>query len=209
VGTVIVDGKPAGSLAAGLATISLPSGAHTVEVQVEGMTAPQQEVNVVVNVQSEVTFDLKPTTTGPAVPSKPSHLRKTIGFVTLGVAGASAVGTAILAALFANDSGSFNTFRESIPTTITSICGNTSATAMATGMNPNQVTSACNQRSNADTEGSLAWTFGGIALGLAAVGVVLIVTDHGKEEGSPAAGSLRIVPTFGPGGGGISASLTF
>ena len=45
---------------------------------------------------------------------------------------------------------------------------------------------------------------------LAAVGVILVVTDKGKEEGPPSpAARLQILPTFGPTGGGVSALLTF
>ena len=43
------------------------------------------------------------------------------------------------------------------------------------------------------------------------VGVILAMTDR-NQEGAPAsssAGKLRIVPSFGPNGGGVTALLTF
>jgi hypothetical protein len=92
VGTVIVDGKPAAQLDHGQATLLLGSGSHTVDVQSEGMSTTSQTVSVVVNATSEVTFDLKAApVTGPPPPSGPSHAKRTIGFITLGVAGAAAM----------------------------------------------------------------------------------------------------------------------
>jgi hypothetical protein len=212
VGTVIVDGKPAGQLAGGQATVQLPSGSHTVDVQVDGMSTTPQNVNIVVNVQSELTFDMRPLTTAPVTPSKPSHLKKTIGFITLAVAGGSAVAAAIFGGLYANDSSQFNTFRQTINPSFTQPCSNNVQNQNLVGvLGLNAVTTGCGYRNSADTEGSLAWTLGGVAVGLAIIGVVLVVTDHpNKEEGSPApAARFRILPTFGPGGGGMAASLTF
>ncbi len=209
-GTVVVDGKPAAQLDHGQATLLLGSGSHNVDVQSEGMSTTAQSVNVVVNATSEITFELKAAPGAPPpAPSGPSHTVKTIGFVTLGVAGAAAIASGVFAGLYASDSGTFNSYRNGIPTTVTNICSG------GTDLGPvNGVTwkTACDKRSAAQTEGTIAWAMGGAAIGLAVVGVVLIVTDKGgKEEGPPApvAGKLQILPTFGPNGGGVSALLSF
>ena len=208
-GTVIVDGKPAAQLDHGQATLLLGSGSHTVDVQSEGLTTTAQNVSVVVNATSEITFELKAGAgVAPPPPSGPSHMLKTIGFVTVAVAGAAAIASGVFVGLYAGDSSTFNTYRNGINTSVTNICSGGTDLGPVSSISWK---SACDKRSAAQTEGTLAWTMGGVAIGLAVVGVVLIVTDHGKEEGppAPAAGKLQILPTFGPNGGGVSALLTF
>jgi hypothetical protein len=206
-GTVVVDGKPMAQLANGIATVSLGSGAHTVDIEAPGMSTTPQSVSVVVNVQSELTFDLKASAVAtPIAPSGPSHIKKTIGFVTLGVAGASAIAAAIFGGLYAGDASKFNDYRSGISTSNTQIC---SAGVVLPPVGSTDWSSACNARNSASTEGSLAWGFGGAAIGLAIIGVVLVVTDHPSQEGQPPPMALRVLPSFGPNGGGLSALLTF
>jgi len=206
-GNVLVDGRVMGALDHGRATLLVASGQHTVEIQSDGLTAPPQAVNVAVNTQADVTFDMKASAVTTTSPSGPSHVKRTIGFITLGVAGAAAVTAGVMVALFASDSGTFNGYRNGISTSVTNICSG----GMDLGpVNSVTWTDACKARSHADTEGSLAWGIGSAAIGLAAVGVILVMTDKGKEEGAPPpATSFRVLPTFGPGGGGVTALLTF
>ncbi len=207
-GTVVVDGKPAAQLDHGLATLLLGSGSHSVDVQAEGMATTPQTVNVVVNATSEITFELKAAAVaGPPPPSGPSHTKRTIGFITLGVAGAAAIASGVLVGLYAGDASTFNNYRNTQPTNYTTLCSAPPAPIVG---DPQRI-DACKHRDSANTEGTVAWAVGGAAVGLAVIGVVLVMTDHGKEEGPPppAAGKLQILPTFGPGGGGVSALLTF
>ena len=206
-GTVLIDGKAAGQLDHGQTTLLVGSGTHTVEVQADGMSAPAQTVDVAVNTTADVTFDLKAmAATTPTGPSGPSHVKRTIGFITVGVAGATALAAAAMGGLYAGDSGKFNDYRNGIPVNVTNIC---SGKADLGPVNSVSWTSACNARSAANTEGSVAWVLGGTAVGLALVGVVLIVTDHGNEDGAPAATRFHLTPTFSPTGAGFSAELTF
>ncbi len=208
-GTVVVDGKPMGQLVNGQASVQLGSGSHTVDIQAPGMATTPQTVSVVVNVSSEITFDLKASAVvvTPTTPSGPSHIKKTIGFITLGVAGASAIAAGIVGGLFAGDAGKFNDYRNGISTDKTAIC---SANIDLGPVNGTSWASACKARSSANTEGSLAWGLGGAAVGLAVVGVILVVMDKpSAESGAPPQAGLRILPTFGPNGAGVSALLTF
>ena len=211
VGTVLVDGKPAGQLDHGAATLLVGSGAHSVEVQADGMSAPSQTVNVAVNTTADVTFDMKAlATTGPVGPSGPSHVKRTIGFVTVAVAGAAAIAAAVFGGLYAGDAGKLNDYRTFVPATEQHICTTDYNTWAGVSFNSVSGAQACSARDRADTEGSIAWVLGGAAVGLAAVGIVLIVTDHGKEEGAPPpATSLRVVPSFGTTGAGLNAVLSF
>ena len=209
-GTVVVDGKPAGQLDHGLATLQLPSGNHSVDIQVDKMTTTPQDVNVVVNGQSELTFTLAAVTAPPVEASKPSHTKRLIGFVTLGVAAATAIGAGVMGGLYAGDSGTWNGYASGIPNTQTKLCTNPPAQSSPywqVGSTNN--TTACSARSAAQTEGSVAWALGGAAVGLAVVGVILVMTDKSDKEGSQPAAKVRVIPSFGPGGGGVSALVTF
>jgi hypothetical protein len=219
VGTVIVDGKPVAQLDHGQATLPLGSGTHTVDLQVSGMTTSPQDVSIVVNVQSEITFELKASALPPVEPSKPGHPRKTVGFIMLGVAGASAIVGAVFGGLFAVNASTFNGFRADVPNTPANsqFCTNpmngiqgfisSSNTSWRQACGDNGMGGA---RGDALTDSIIAWTLGGAAVGLAVIGAILVATDHSKEEGAPPpAARLQILPSFGPNGGGLSALLTF
>ncbi|HEY1955115.1 MAG TPA: hypothetical protein VGH28_05870 [Polyangiaceae bacterium] len=210
-GTVLVDGKAAGQLDHGAATLLVGSGGHSIEVQADGMSAPAQTINVAVNATTDVTFDLKALATAtPVTPSGPSHIKRTIGFITVGVAGAALIAAGVMGGLYfgGSDASAFNDWRNAHGGEFNGslACTNASPTVLSI---PGQA-AACSARERADTFGTTAWVLGSAAVGLAAVGVVLIMTDHGKEEGAPPpATSLRVLPTFGPNGAGLDAVLNF
>ena len=210
VGTVIVDGKPITKLTAGMATIQVGSGSHTIEVQSDGYTGAPQTVNVVVNVESDLTFDMKANAVVPVEPSKPGHPKRVIGFVTLAVAGAAAVGAIVTGAIYASDSGTWHNYASGVPSTVTDLCTNAASKAAYALSNGVSNRDACDARSTANTVWPVGWALGGAAVALGIVGVVLVISDKpSKEEGAPPPMALRITPTFGPGGGGVSALLTF
>ena len=205
-GTVLVDGKAAQPLDHGQATLLLPSGSHSIDVQSEGLATTAQTVNVVVNATNEITFELKAATVAVPAPSGPSHTKRTVGFILLGVAGAAAIGAGITTGLYFGNAGTWNSYANGVDTSNTQICTlNQGPPTVGTTSHSD----ACNARSTANSIWPVAWGLTGGAVVLAAVGVILVVTDKGKEEGAPAAAKLQILPTFGPTGGGVSALLTF
>ena len=207
-GTVLVDGRASQPLDHGQATLLLPSGSHSIDVQAEGMATTAQTVNVVVNATNEITFELKATVVGgPPPPSGPSHTKRTVGFIMLGVAGAAIVTGGVLAGLYfgGSDAGAYNDWFDKNKANISgNACTNANlATQALPGHDP-----ACSAREHADTFGTMSWAAIGGGAALATIGVILIMTDRGKEEGARA-GQLRVLPSFGPNGGGVSALLTF
>lgn len=208
-GNVLVDGKIAQPFDHGQATLLLPSGSHSIDVQAEGMTTTAQTVNVVVNATNEITFELKAGAVAVVPPSGPSHTKRTIGFILLGVGGATLVAGAVMGSLYfaGSDASAYNDW---FTKNKANIQGNACTNAVqATTMIPGQG-AACNQRQSADTFGNVGWAMMGGGVALATVGVILVMTDRGgKEEGPPAAGKLQVLPSFGPTGGGVSALLTF
>jgi hypothetical protein len=209
-GTVLVDGKAAQPLDHGQATLLLTSGSHSIDVQADGMTTTAQTVNVVVNATNEITFELRAAAVAVPTPSGPAHTKRTIGFVLLGVGGAALIAGAVMGSLYfaGSDASTYNDwFNKNKANILGNACSNASP---QTQQIPGQL-AACNARSSADTFGSVGWAMMGGGVALVTVGVILAMTDR-NQEGAPAsssAGKLRIVPSFGPNGGGVTALLTF
>jgi hypothetical protein len=215
VGTVIVDGKPVAQLDHGLATLPVGSGPHTVDLQVSGMTTSAQDVSVVVNVQTDVTFELKANAVPPVEPLKPGHPKKVIGFVMIGVGGAAAIVGAVFGGLYAGNASTWHTFASNVPSTVKDTCSNTNNQNVYPIEGGVSWREACGAdgtggaRGDALTDSILGWTLGGVGIGLAIIGAVLVATDHSSQEGPPASARLRVLPMFGPNGGGMSALLTW
>jgi hypothetical protein len=175
------------------------------------MTSSPQTANVVVNAQSELTFDLQAVVAPPPEKPKPAHTKRIIGIVALVVAGGAAVASGVLGGLYGADSSTWHDYASGVPTTETRICsdGSTQNRYPTGGGNPPvHWGDACAARSRATTEGSIAWAAGGAAIGLALVGVVLIVMDKPDKEGAATA-RFRVVPSISPTGAGVSALLSF
>jgi hypothetical protein len=209
VGTVIVDGKPTAQLDHGHATLVLGSGTHTVDVKVDNMTSSAQDISVVVNTQNDITFDLTPIPVAPPAPPSTPHPRRIVGFVLIGVAAAAAITSAVLGGVYAGDANTWHTFATGVTTADQHICTDSAEKASLANSTISgiSVDGACNARSHAYTESVVAWSLAGAALGLAVIGVILVATDGGKERS--VASRLRVLPTLGPNGGGLSALVTF
>ena len=207
VGTVLVDGKAAQPFDHGQATLLLTSGSHSIDVQAEGMATTAQTVNVVVNATNEITFELKASTAAVPPPSGPSHGKRTVGFIMLGVAGAAIIAGGVLAGLYfgGSDTSTYNKWYDANKTKYTGNACSDPQSPQAAALSP-----PCGARSSADMLGTVSWVAFGAGAALATVGVILVMTDSGsKDEARPAAGKLHVLPTVGPNGAGVSAFLTF
>ncbi len=207
-GTLLSDGANVGVVTNGTATVTLIAGTHQLEVQAPGIPASPQSVTVTAGAQSEVTFQLGAATTTPTPPSKPLPIRKIVGFSTIGVGVALGVVGIVFGASYADASGKWDSdpYRSQVPSNV-DVCSDAAKANPSYGPS---ATKACNIKGDAETQGTLAWVFGGLGVGVAAVGVVILATDHGSEpQPPPKAGSWHITPTFGPTGGGVSALLDF
>jgi hypothetical protein len=206
-GTVLVDGKAAQPLDHGQATLLLTSGSHSIDVQADGMTTTAQTVNVVVNATNEITFELRAAAVAVPTPSGPSHTKRTIGFVVLAVGGAAIIAGAVMGSLYfaGSDASTFNDWYDANKTKYMGNACSDPVSPQAAALSP-----PCGAREHADTFGTVGLAMIGGGVALAAVGVVLVMTDRNQEgTPAPAAGKLRILPSFGPNGGGGSALLTF
>lgn len=208
-GTLLADGAPVGTVDHGTATVTLTAGAHQLDVQAPGMPSSPQSVTVTAGAESEVTFQLGAASPPPVTtPSKPLPLRKIVGFSTIGVGVALGVVGIVFGAGYADASGKWdsNAYRSQVPSNV-NVCSAAAATNPTYG--PSAV-HACNDKGAAETQGNLALVFGGIGVGVVAVGVVILATDHGStEQEPPKAGAWHVTPTFGPTGGGVSALMNF
>ncbi len=212
-GMVLVDGAVAGQLDHGMATLLVGAGSHQVDVQVEGMTSTPQSVNVSSGAQASVDIALKSGGGGvappPSGPSKPFPIKKVLGFSSMGLGVVAGVVSVVMAVNWSNGMSAWDQARigalDSTGKPGTNICESNSSAVVG------QPTKAqCDAAKSATTDGTVAWIMGGVGVGLIAIGAVLVFTDHPKEEsGPPAAGKLRILPSIGPNGAGVSALLTF
>jgi hypothetical protein len=206
-GTVLVDGKASQPFDHGQATLLLPSGTHSIDVQSEGLTTTAQTVNVVVNATSEITFELKAGAVSVPPPSTPGHGKRTVGFILLGVGGAALIGAGVTTGLYFANAGTWNSYASKVDTSNTAICSQNQGPPSVGSVSH---TDACGARDTANSMWPISWALAGGGVALAVVGVVLVMTDKGKEEGPPSpAAKLQILPTFGPTGGGVSALVTF
>jgi hypothetical protein len=208
-GTVLVDGKAAQPLDHGQATLLLTSGSHSIDVQADGMVTTAQTVNVVVNATNEITFELRAAAVAVPTPSGPAHTKRMIGFVMLAVGGAAVIAGAVLGGLYfgSSDTSTYNTWFDQNKAQIS---GNACTNASTATMQLPNWQGACDARGRADAFGTVGWAAIGGGVALAAVGVILVMTDRNQEGAAPSsAGKLRILPSFGPNGGSVTALLTF
>ena len=214
-GTVMVDGKPAGQLEHGQITLTLSGGPHTVEVQGKDTTSGPQQVTVVNGSEVSIAVELHPGVVAPPppqdVPSKPAPVKKIIGFSTMGVGLALGVVGIVEGATwwagqsdFNSDTGKYKSYASRVYGPSKSdwkYCDYPTDTTMA---------EACSQKKSLDTAAIVGYALGGAGVVLMAVGAVLVFSDKSAStEEPPKAGKLRVLPAFGPHGGGLDLSLTF
>src|SRR4029079_13280809 len=97
---------------------------------------------VVVNATNEITFELK-AVVGPVVtPAGPSHTKRTVGFIMLGVAGAAAVGAGTTTPLYFSNSGTWNSYASQVDAANTQICTANQGPPSAGGVTPADACSA-------------------------------------------------------------------
>jgi hypothetical protein len=181
-------------------SVRLAPGRHVVRVSLEGYVPQQLELNVTPGAKLTPTFTLvplsgaggaalAPATAIPALaasttPAPPPEPRSRIpGYVTLGIAGASAIVGTIFGIQALNDKSDF----EDDPTTA--------------------------KADDTERNALIADMAFGVTLTLGITGIVLLVADDPATEqpvvSAPAPQRVQISPFVARSGGGASATLTF
>jgi hypothetical protein len=219
-GTVSVDGVEKGTLEEGTARIELPEGSHTVTVHVPGFKAPSLTTTIKAGGEQEVSFALAAgsessgQSSSPEEPgaSKPFPVRKVVGW-SLVVAGGLGAGAAIYGLVsWVGDKNDSDKQRANIPANVGDACN-------VGGPNPPpymaSATAACNDSKDAQTNSTIAWVGGLVALAAGGVGTFLLLTDHEGDSPSarrapaPAMRVVALTPTIGPHQGGLHLKVEF
>jgi hypothetical protein len=207
-GTVLVDSGAPTPLVRGRATLVLPPGGHTIEVQAPGFVTARREVTVEPSVsgQLDVVLSPDPNAATPVGPDKPFPVRAVAGWSAVAAGGVMlAVGIGF-AVGWANDESDLNTQRQgnySYPNgpQVVDPC------SPPQGKNPETV-AGCNDVNNAHSALIGEITSLSIAGALVGVGTYLLLTDHPAAKTAPPSpktglSSFRIVPSVAPGGGSM------
>lgn len=223
-GEVEVDGKPAGKLVGGTATIELSRGQHRITVEIDGYETVETTLELKAREQRDVTLN-------PMVKiSSGAPIQKILGFTALGI-GVAAAGVATYAGIRVLDINSgFEPYRtpNGHPTfffrppdgdTEFDGCAREGDTYPNIQQRPNtpsdDKTLASIQEDCAEgsTMQTLTLAFWPIAGAFAGAGIILLATADWSSK--PSAGDKKaelpflLVPSFGPDGGDITFATRF
>jgi hypothetical protein len=215
-GNVLVDGEQKATLDHGRATVQLPVGPHSVQVQSPGFNDLQRDVTITAgaSVPLELTLEAAP----PEAPSKPFPIRKVATWGAIGVGGVLVVVGGIYGGMFLSDKSALNNDKDSNHGTNygakPSIAGLPDPCHLPSGTN--QLTYPTAQQGCTDLTAARSAEVAEVvtlALGgaLVVTGVVLLVTNHpddapAAQPAAPKTGlsSLQFLPAVGPGNGSLT-----
>lgn len=210
-GQVFVDGEPSGAIKAGAATIFVTVGDHKIEVRAPGYADTVGQVSVAPN--GSVALNLVPLPAETSSSTKP-NLRRIGGYSALAAGGVLAIG-GVYSALKVNsinNDDSFSQYRKAMERGA-NMCDEankgTPAPDNIGAASPSTVSDMCSQASKYQ---SLQWVFLGLSAVSIGAGTYLLATEPSSEQGPPepsTAARVRVLPSAGPGAGGLDVRLIF
>ncbi|MBL9023449.1 MAG: PEGA domain-containing protein [Myxococcales bacterium] len=203
-GTVTVDGKPAGVLKQGMATVDLPAGPHVIAVEVPGYSAVSTRVEIAPREARDIT--LSPT---PEPDAGPPY-QQIFGFTLLGLGAVSAgIGTYGGIRAMQLSSELEDKYASDIPSG-KSACdpGPKGDYPNAQGASSSEIIKLCQ---DGDTVEMMHFVAFPVAGALAATGIILLATADwgGGSEKDAASLPVQVVPSFGPQGADVSMTVRF
>lgn len=211
---VFVDGEQKGVIKSGVATLTLSAGNHNVELRADGYAATGQSVAIVTGAESTVTIEPQKgaaATSGPETPTtpgKPLPVRKIVGLGAMGVGVvAAAVGVVYGVAVFEplRDTNQANAQKTEF--TGIKFCTPPSTLDPQTKLDAD---AACKNKQSADSALIVESVIIGVGAAAFIAGAVILLTDKPASSDKPAAAArVRVVPSFGPGGGGLTLTGAF
>jgi hypothetical protein len=215
-GVVFIDGQRRKPLEHGSATIDLPPGTYQVEVRAQGF-APARQDGVIVAAGQDTSVPLKLSleTAAEATPAPTgghTDVKRIVGWSLIGVGAVAGIVAGVEAAQFFSAKSDLDNDREQVPSSVTDVC--------AANVFSSAAVAACSKFNDAQTARIVGVLLGIVGAGSVTAGVVLLLTDHPKEEPLPNANararsesltaSLRVLPYASPrGGGGLNVGFTF
>jgi hypothetical protein len=202
-GSVMVDGSVKARLEAGVGRVNVGEGSHTVEVRVSGFESPAQDTVIEPGGERELTFTLAPSqqsvedVAASAAGSFP--VGKVLGYGGLVVGAGLLAGAGVAGAVWFNDSSKSTNDRNQVPSSISDVC--TTATSP-------QAEDACRLSKDAKNISTAGWVMGIAGAAIGVTGLVVLLSDHPKDERDRGA-SLDVLPSVGTKGGDVVLRLTF
>ena len=215
-GSILVDGVAKGTLERGRATLTLPAGAHTIEIQAAGFAASKRDVTLEVGGSSQLEVVLEPIGPpgGEVGPSKPLPVRKIVGWTSIG-AGVVLVAIGIgFGASWLSDESDLGNRRQNNYTLGSQVNPQTMLPYQQVldpchppaGYSTSALQYGCNDVNAAHTAlaGEITTFVAGGALAI--FGTYLLLTDHPADPAAPphaALSNVRLLPSAAPGGGSM------
>jgi hypothetical protein len=209
-GAVLVDGAERGVLQGGSARIDLPAGAHTVAVRVAGFEPTSQQADLAAGSEQDLTFALtpRPPPPSPEAEGRPGFpVRKVLGYATITAGVGLLVAGGIEGLNWLSDKNASDSDRANVPRSVTDVCVDQVNT---------YAQDACKKSKDATNASTLGWIFAGSGVVVTAVGVWLVLGDHGASatphDTAPRASArprLDVLPSVGPRAGSVDLRVTF
>jgi len=206
-GTIVVDGVAKGALDHGRATLALPAGTHTIEVQASGFATAKKEVTIDPAGTSQLEIVLESSAAvAVEAPHKPLPVRKIVGWSAIATGGILVAVGIGFGVSYLSDSNDLNTQRQdnytvNSKTPVADPCVSTLANIPAA------------ERGCMDVNAAHSAVIGEVttlAIGgaLAAVGIYLVATDHSSSDAAPPPTAsvfshVHLVPSIGPNSGSM------
>lgn len=208
-GQIFVDGKPAGAIRDGKATIFVPAGTHRVEVRAPGYADVSGDVTV--RPSGSVSLSLHPVPKEEDEASGlPPNLRRIGAYGALVAGGALAVGgvySSLKVRSISNDDA-FAAYREGVEGDVCDAAKDGQRSGVAGAASPSDVEDKC---STAGKFNILQYVFYGLSAVSVGAGTYLLATEEPEEKGnaSPGTARLQVLPSAAQGGGGLDVRLVF
>lgn len=202
-GVVYVDGEERGRLDKGRATVNVTAGApHEIEVRSPGYAPGKQTVNSATptSVSVELVSSAPPP---PPAPSKPFPVWTVVGVSTMALGVGAGIAGIVEGVTFTDLQG-----QNTKDHTNTSYQG---VKDFCVDKPAGPSSDPCKHIQAADTARTLEFVFFGVGAALIATGaVIVLLAPRASNTGeAPPVSSVRVVPTFGPGGGGLTLGGVF
>lgn len=216
-GQVFVDGQDAGAIKDGRTTLSLPIGAHKVEVRASGYAPTSGDVNIVPGSSVSLGLAPQPAQAAPAVAETPSstNARSIAAYGALATGGIFVIGGIYSSFKVSsiNNRDGFVAYRSGIAGDVcdaakAGVIAQRGGGPVAGAWGPAEVDGNC---STAKTFTALQWVFYGLgALSVGAGTYLLMTEERGQGKTPPASARIQLMPFAIPGaGGGLDARITF
>ncbi|PKN32127.1 MAG: hypothetical protein CVU63_20370, partial [Deltaproteobacteria bacterium HGW-Deltaproteobacteria-20] len=208
-GQIFVDGKPAGSIRDGKATIFVPAGTHRIEVRAPGYADVSGDVTV--RPSGSVALSLHPVPKEEDGESgSPPNLRRIGAYGALVAGGAFAVGATYswMKVRSMGKDDAFVAYKEGFEGDVCDRAKEGERSGVSGAASPSDVEDQC---ATGEKLRLLQWVFWSLSAVSVGAGTYLLATEEPEEKGNTSPGTARfqLLPSAAQGGGGLDVRLVF